>query len=163
MERVEVSSVLFVCLGNICRSPTAHGVFEHLVEQAGLTGRIQIDSAGVADWHTGKAPDKRSQEYAAKRGYNLSHLRARPVTIEDFETYELLLAMDGNNLKHLLEMSPPEHRHKVKLFLEFAEGISEREVPDPYYGDGEGFELVLDLVDNACQGLLNYFKRQYSL
>src|SRR5690606_24075258 len=152
-----------VCLGNICRSPPAHGVFEHLVEQAGFTGRIQVDSAGVADWHTGKAPDKRSQEYTAARGYNLSRLPARRVPTGASGNDERLRAMDGNNLRHLLEMRPSEHRHKVKLFLEFAEGVNEREVPDPYYGDGEGFELVLDLVDNACQGLLNYFKRQCSL
>lgn len=156
-------SVLFVCLGNICRSPTAHGVFEHLVDSVGLAGKIQIDSAGVSGWHVGEAPDKRSQQHAARRGYCLSHLRARQVVPEDFASFDLLLAMDNNNLRHLLDASPAEHRHKIKLFLDFAEGVSVREVPDPYYGEGDGFERVLDLVENACQGLLTYLKRQYGL
>ncbi len=154
-------SVLFVCLGNICRSPTAHALFEHLVQREGLQDRIQIDSAGTGGWHIGKGPDSRAQAFAAKRGYDMAHLRAREVSPEDFASHDLILAMDKDNKANLLAICPPEHRHKVRMFLEFAEGVSHQEVPDPYYGGDEGFELVLDLVERACVGLLQYLRAQY--
>ncbi len=155
------ASVLFVCLGNICRSPTAHALFEHLVRREGLQDQIQIDSAGTAGWHAGKGPDARAQAFATKRGYDMAHLRARQVAPEDFAGYDLILAMDKDNLANLLADCPSEHHHKVRLFLEFAEGVSHREVPDPYYGGDEGFELVLDLVERACVGLLQHLRGQY--
>jgi protein-tyrosine phosphatase len=150
--------VLFVCMGNICRSPTAEGVFRHLVKQQGMTDAILIDSAGTHDYHIGDAPDARSQAAAAKRGYDLGGLRARQVTREDFSTFDYVLAMDTHNHGLLLQQCPAEHRHRVRLFLEFADGDVPQEVPDPYYGGAKGFELVLDLVENAAQGLLRHIK-----
>lgn len=147
--------VLFVCTGNICRSPTAEGVFKRCVEQAGMEGRIVSDSAGTHDYHVGDPPDPRTQAAARRRGYELGALRARRVRREDFERFDYVLAMDETNLRALERLCPPEHAHKVKLLLEFADG-SPREVPDPYYGGPEGFEQVLDLVEQAARGLLRH-------
>lgn len=146
--------VLFVCMGNICRSPTAEGVFRHLVEQQGLAGRIMVDSAGTHDYHAGDAPDPRSQAAAARRGYDLSGLRARQVVPDDFSAYHYILAMDKANLRLLQQRCPENCRDRLKLFLEFADDGALREVPDPYYGGAQGFEEVLDLVEHAAQGLL---------
>ncbi len=146
--------VLFVCMGNICRSPTAEGVFRHTVRQAGVEDRFEIDSAGTHDYHVGSEPDRRTQQAAAKRGYDLSALRGRQVSREDFVRFDWVLAMDRSNLSHLHQLCPEEHRHKVRLFLEFSRGFAEREVPDPYYGGPQGFEHVLDLVEDASRGLL---------
>lgn len=146
--------VLFVCMGNICRSPTAEGVFRHLVEQQGLAGRIIIDSAGTHDYHIGDAPDARSQAAAAHRGYDLSRLRARQIVRDDFIAFDHVLAMDQGNLELLQRQCPQASRGKLKLFLAYADGITLREVPDPYYGGAQGFEQVLDLVENAARGLL---------
>ncbi len=150
---IEVS-VLFVCMGNICRSPTAEGVFRHIVEQADLAQRIQIDSAGTHDYHIGEAPDRRSQAAAAERGYDLSHLRGRQVKHEDFLIFDYVLAMDEANLAELRRFCPPEHQCKLELFLKFGRKCVEHEVPDPYYGGAQGFERVLDLVEDAASGLL---------
>lgn len=159
-------SVLFVCLGNICRSPTAHGVFKGLVEQAGLQGCIEIDSAGTSGWHIGVPPDIRSSEVAKQRGYDLSALRARGVAESDFEKFDYILAMDSSNLHDLEAIAPAAvlssdaGAAKLGLFLAYSDQSDYDEVPDPYYGDGGSFDLVLDLVEGACQGLLQEITRE---
>ena len=150
--------VLFVCLGNICRSPTAEGVFRRYVEQAGLSDKISIDSAGTSDWHIDKTPDPRTQAAAAKRGYDLSTLRGRQASVEDFTEFDLILAMDKSNLDNLQRMASPEQRQKLKLFMEYSKNYDDDEVPDPYYGLGHGFDLVLDMVEDASKGLVDELK-----
>jgi len=146
--------VLFVCLGNICRSPTAEAVFRHQVRAAGLEDRIHIDSAGTADWHCGKSPDRRSSQFASRRGYDLAALRARQVRVEDFHEFDLILAMDHDNLAHLRQLQPSGARAELDLFLRRYQ-LGCDAVPDPYYGGDEGFEHVLDLVEQASAALLN--------
>lgn len=146
--------VLFVCTGNICRSPTADAVMRRMVQNAGLAHGVRVDSAGTHDYHVGEAPDARAQEHARRRGYDLSGLRARQVVAEDFESFELILAMDRGHLAILRRIAPPQHRHKLRLFMEFAESWRAEEVPDPYYGGPAGFERVLDMVEAAARGLL---------
>ncbi|HET8747419.1 MAG TPA: low molecular weight protein-tyrosine-phosphatase [Ramlibacter sp.] len=156
-------SVLFVCMGNICRSPTAEGVFRHLVRQAGLQDRIRIDSAGTHDYHVGAPPDERSCHHASLRGYDLADLRARQVKALDFERFDLICAMDWENLELLEDACPPRHRAKLKRLMEFApQGLGEV-VPDPYYGGEHGFEQVLDHVEAACAGLLQHVQRKLDL
>ena len=150
--------VLFVCLGNICRSPTAHSVFAKKVQEAVLSDQIMVDSAGSSGWHNGKMPDSRAIEYAMRRGYDLSGLRSRQITETDFEHFDYILAMDHDNLRDLRQLSPEQHKHKVKLFLEFAELIT-LEVPDPYYGGDEGFEQALTLIEQGSDSLLAYLKQ----
>ena len=145
--------VLFVCLGNICRSPTAHGVFQKIIDDQNICHLFQVDSAGTAAWHIGKNPDPRSQAAAHLREYDLSCLRARQVVVEDFEKFDYILAMDSENLRNLQAISPMEHQSKLALFLDFSD-MNEREVPDPYYGGSGGFEHVLDLVESASLGFL---------
>lgn len=151
--------VLFVCMGNICRSPTAEGVFKHLVAKHGLAERIESDSAGTHDYHIGSPPDARAQAAAARRGYDLSALRARQVTAEDFAAFDYVLAMDEVNRKALRQLCPAHYRERVRLLLEFAPEAGRHEVPDPYYGGDQGFEEVLDLVEDAAQGLLHHIKK----
>lgn len=151
--------VLMVCLGNICRSPTAHGVFQQRVESAGLAGLIEVDSAGTGDFHLGEKPDVRSRKAAQQRGYNLSSLRARQIRSDDFERCDYILAMDDNNLRDLQALCPAPLQHKLHLFMEFADN-NYLSVPDPYYGDGEGFQLVLNLVEEAAAALLDHIKKQ---
>ena len=146
--------VLFICLGNICRSPTAEGVFRRLAKEAGVEESIVIDSAGTGDWHVGSPPDERAAAAAARRGYDLSALRARQVSREDFADFDYILAMDEQNLGALEKLAPREHAHKVRLFTEFS-STPTRAVPDPYHGGADGFERVLDLVEAACRGLLD--------
>lgn len=153
--------VLFVCLGNICRSPTAHGVFEAQVASAGLADRVWIDSAGTGAWHVGEAPDSRATAAALERGYHLEHLRARQVSREDFQRFDYLLAMDRQNLQVLNSLAPADARARPRLFLEFARRSESREVPDPYYGVDGGFQHVLDLVEDACEGLLLDIRERY--
>jgi protein-tyrosine phosphatase len=148
------TSILFVCLGNICRSPTAEGVFRARAEQAGAAERLHIDSAGTGDWHVGNPPDPRSTEFAARRGYDLSTQRARQVAASDFERFDHIYAMDHDNLARLEAMCPPQHRHKLGLFMQFALNTDAQVVPDPYYGNGNGFDLVLDYIEDASDGLL---------
>lgn len=150
--------VLFVCMGNICRSPTAEGVFRHLVAQQGLAEQVVADSAGTHDYHIGAPPDARAQAAAARRGYDLSALRARQVTQDDFASFDHVLAMDAANLGLLQAQCPDAYRSRLKLFLEFAEDNALQEVPDPYYGGAQGFEEVLDLVEDAANGLLRHIQ-----
>lgn len=150
--------VLMVCLGNICRSPTAHAVMLRHLEEAGLAGAVEVDSAGTGDYHIGKPPDSRAREAAQGRGYDLSALRARQLTADDFEAFDYLLAMDLSNLEHMHHMAPESARDKVHLMLSPLGG--EREVPDPYFGGDEGFDEVLDLVESACNRWLQEFRRK---
>ena len=152
--------VLFVCMGNICRSPTAEGVFRAQVAAAGLAPHIQIDSAGTHDYHIGDAPDGRAQAAAAKRGYKLSRLRGRQVGPRDFIEFDYILAMDMENLSRLQDQCPSEHAHKLGLFLEYSKNFLEREVPDPYYGGASGFEKVLDVAEDAGHGLLAHIQKK---
>jgi protein-tyrosine phosphatase len=151
---MSVVRVLFVCLGNICRSPSAEGVLRHLAAQEAPGRSLEIDSAGTAGYHIGAAPDARSQRAALGRGIDISGLRARQVTPEDFARFDFILAMDRENLRDLEAMKPKNAHARVKLFLEYAPGSSVLEVPDPYYGGAEGFEQVLDLAAAASRGLL---------
>ena len=154
MDSDKKVSVLFVCMGNICRSPTAEGMFRKHVEDAGLSDRIRVESAGTHAYHVGAPPDHRSQAAAARRGVTLGRIRARRVSEADFETFDYIFAMDKDNLGELLELAPEQHREKVTLFLDFAGTGRTAEVPDPYYGGASGFELVLDLVEQASERLL---------
>jgi protein-tyrosine phosphatase len=154
-------NVLFVCLGNICRSPTADGIFRQRVAAAGMQQRIGVDSAGTADWHQGRAPDARTLAAAAKRGYDLSSLRARQVIAGDFQEFDYVLAMDKSNLSHLRRLAPADYPGHLGLFLDFAPHLGLREVPDPYYGGTEGFEQVLDLVEQASDELLNHIRQNH--
>jgi protein-tyrosine phosphatase len=147
-------SVLFVCLGNICRSPTAAGVFRHLLKLAAPQLQVEVDSAGTADYHVGDPPDPRSQRAALRRGIDLSAARARQVTIGDFARFDLILAMDRDNLRALEAMRPKDSRARVQLFLEYAPELRRLDVPDPYYRDASGFEEVLDLAAAASRGLV---------
>lgn len=153
-------AVLFVCMGNICRSPTAHGVFRHRLLEGGLAPRVQVDSAGTHGHHAGRPPDERSQEHAARRGYDLSDLRARQLLARDFEHYDLVLVMDQSNHEHARELCPAGQLHKLRRFTEFCLQRTAQGVPDPYFGGGQGFEEVLDLVEDACAGLLLHVQQQ---
>ncbi len=155
--------VLFVCMGNICRSPTAEAVFRHHVGEARLDRRIHIDSAGTHDYHIGEPPDLRTQQAALQRGYDMSALRGRQVGASDFRRFDYLLAMDQANLSILRRMRPGDAQSHLGLFLEFAGRHREREVPDPYYGGEEGFERVLDMVEDASEGLLRHIRQQHDL
>ncbi|HPE61687.1 MAG: low molecular weight phosphotyrosine protein phosphatase [Thiothrix sp.] len=158
MEKV---NVLFVCMGNICRSPTAQGVFTRLVRTRVLQTRIQTDSAGTHAYHIGEPPDKRSRTAALERGIDLSRLRARQVMATDFDTFQYILAMDRNNLAHLLAMAPPERHGRISLFMEHASRWDVEEVPDPYYGGVQGFARVLDMVEDAAEGLLAHIQARH--
>jgi len=151
---LEKIKILFVCMGNICRSPTAEGVFRHQVFEAGHADKIIIDSAGTHAYHIGSSPDRRAQQAALQRGYDLSSQRGRQVGIRDFHEFDYILAMDRQNLANLIQICPPQEQHKLKLFMEFSRGFSQREVPDPYYGGNRGFETVLNMVEDAASGLL---------
>ena len=154
----EKVSILFVCMGNICRSPTAEGVFRHFVEEGGLGDLIEIDSAGTHAYHTNEPPDRRASAAAERRGYSLSEIRARRVMDMDFERFDYIVAMDRDNVERLIEQADVEYHDKVRLFLEFA-NAQEKEVPDPYYGGASGFERVLDLVEDASRGLLETLQK----
>ncbi|NNJ14458.1 low molecular weight phosphotyrosine protein phosphatase [Pseudomonas putida CSV86] len=149
--------VLFVCLGNICRSPTAEGVLRHQLAEAGLAEVIHVASAGTGDWHVGNPPDSRTRRAAQLRGYDLSAQRAQQVSVEDFTRYDLILAMDKSNLANLQAMRPGHASAELDLFLRRYEGALD-EVPDPYYGGEQGFEHVLDLIEAACRELVSELK-----
>ena len=151
---MRIRSVLFVCTGNICRSPTADGVLRSMARAAGIEAELRIESAGTHDYHAGHPPDPRAQHHAARRGYDLSMLRARQIEARDFETFDLILAMDRGHLR-LLRAQCPAHLHgKLRLFMEFAQGSRTKDVPDPYHGAADSFEAVLDLVEDGNRGLL---------
>ena len=152
--------VLFVCMGNICRSPTAQGVFRKLLQQEGLDVLIETDSAGTHAYHSGEPPDPRAQETALRRGIDLSDLRARRVEPEDFADFEYVLAMDQDNYHSLARMCPRGAERKLMLLMDFAPHMRTREVPDPYYGGETGFERVFDMVEAASEGLLAEIRRR---
>ncbi|HEX5364753.1 MAG TPA: low molecular weight protein-tyrosine-phosphatase [Gallionella sp.] len=151
-------AVLFVCMGNICRSPTAEAVFRQYVENAGLSEKIEIDSAGTHDYHIGAPPDLRTQQAAQQRGYDMSNLRGRQVEAGDFDRFDYVLAMDQANLAILQRLAG---QGEPELFLDYARHHAEREVPDPYYGGADGFERVLDMVEDAAEGLLQHIRKRH--
>ena len=155
--------ILFVCMGNICRSPTAHGVFANLVAQAHLQTLITVDSAGTHAYHIGEAPDPRTQQAAQLRGIDLSNLKARKVVNSDFVDFHYILAMDQANLQNLQAVAPKTSSARVQLFMDYAQRWQDREVPDPYYGGAQGFERVLDMVEDAAEGLLLHLRQQHQL
>ncbi len=146
--------ILFVCLGNICRSPMAEGVFRRVAEEEGVLHLFEIDSAGLGDWHVGQAPDSRAQKAARRRGIDISGQSARQVTTGDYDRFDLLLAMDGSNYEELVQLAPKPARHKIRRFLDFAPQAGTKDVPDPFYGGSEGFDHALDLIEDAARGLL---------
>lgn len=151
-----VRRILFFCMGNICRSPTAHGVLRHKVQALGLQAWIRVDSAGTHNYHPNSPPDVRSQAHAAQRGYSLADLRARQIQAADFEAHDLILAMDADNLAVLQAQCPAQHQHKLRRLTTFCLQHESLSVPDPYYGGAFGFEHVLDLVEDACDGLIQH-------
>lgn len=153
-------AVLFVCMGNICRSPTAHGVFNKKLMAAGIAHQVKVDSAGTHNYHPGSPPDARSQAFAAKRGYDLSDQRARQITSGDFAAYDLILVMDWDNLALVQDECAPEHLVKIRRLTEFCLTHDAAVVPDPYHGGPRGFDHVLDLVEDACEGLLLHVKKK---
>jgi len=155
-------AVLFVCMGNICRSPTAHGVFQAMVDDQDLSARIMVDSAGTHSYHIGSPPDIRSQDTARSHGIDLSGLRARQFNAEDFSDFDYLLAMDHPNLSNMSALQPDNARARLDLMLSYSEKFNQKEVPDPYYGN-DGFELVFDMISDASAGLLSYIKQRHSL
>ncbi|WP_018174324.1 MULTISPECIES: low molecular weight protein-tyrosine-phosphatase [unclassified Thioalkalivibrio] len=155
--------VLMVCLGNICRSPMAHGVFQARVRAHGLESAIEVDSAGTAGYHVGARPDPRAREEASRRGYDLDQLRARQLEADDFETFDYILTMDEANYRNAQQIQPNGARARLHRFLEFAQDHPEREVPDPYYGGPDGFVHVMDLVEAASDGLLDHICREHAL
>jgi protein-tyrosine phosphatase len=154
--------VLFVCMGNICRSPTAHGVFQSLVDEQGLGESIQVDSAGTHSYHIGSPPDLRSQAMAQSRGIDLTGLRARRFVTTDFTEFDYLLGMDHANLADMLALKPDETRARVRLMLEYSDRFEQQEVPDPYFGD-DGFDLAFDMIDDAARGLLRDIRTQHGI
>lgn len=157
------TSIIFICMGNICRSPTAEGVFRHKVRAAGLIERIAIDSAGTHNYHPGEPPDARSQHHAKRRGYDLSDLRARALSEADIERFDWLIVMDDLNYSTVLKRMAQEHQHKLRRLTEFCTVHQAREVPDPYYGEKADFERVLDLVEDSCDGLLAQVREHMAL
>lgn len=156
-------NVLFVCMGNICRSPTAHAVFRQRVLQAGLGDHICVRSAGTHGYHIGAPPDERSQAHSSRRGYDLSDLRASRLREEDCVQADHILVMDEANLRDALVICPPEHAHKLRLLTNHARRLDAREVPDPYYGGAAGFERVLDIIEDACDELLAHVRQAHGL
>lgn len=154
--------VLFVCMGNICRSPMAEGIFQKLLEQHGLADRVLVDSAGTHAYHLGKSPDPRAILTAKARGIDISHLRARQAEPGDFEEFDLILVMDEHNYDTLLFTCPDRrHREKIGYLLDYAPHLKVRNLPDPYYGGEVGFEKVMDMLEDACAGLLRHLQDQY--
>ena len=156
-------NLLFVCMGNICRSPTAEAVMRHRLHQHGLAERITVDSAGTHNYHPGKPPDARTQKHAASRGYDLSALRARQILAADFDRFDLILTMDWDNQALTESICPPAHARKVRRLAEFFQRHSDTVVPDPYYGGPDDFERVLDLVEDAAEGLIAHCRQRLGL
>ncbi len=162
MDDKDKVKVLFVCMGNICRSPTAHGVFQALVDKQGLGNRILVDSAGTHSYHIGSAPDPRSQDTARLRGINLAGLRARQFQAQDFLEFDFLIAMDQSNFADMTSIKPDKPRARLDLMLDYSKQYNHREVPDPYFGEA-GFDRVFDMVSEASLGLLRHIRQQYHL
>lgn len=155
--------VLFVCMGNICRSPTAEGVVRKMLEKhPDVQNRVELDSAGTHGYHVGEAPDSRTQRAAAVRGYDLSQIRARKVAAQDLDYFDLVLAMDKTNLDNLQRLSRPDQQNKIKLLMDFSKQFDDDEVPDPYYGLGQGFDLVIDMVEDSARGLIEKLRSDLS-
>ncbi len=154
-------NILFVCMGNICRSPMAEGAFRQAVHEAGLDDQFIIDSAGTIGFHAGSAPDRRAQETTRKRGVDISRQKSRPVVPQDYEEFDYILAMDRDNLEHLIDCCPPEHQHKISLFLTHAPGMPLDEMPDPYYGHSDQFESCYLAAMDAAEGLLAKLKEKH--
>ncbi len=160
MNNNEQPKVLFVCMGNICRSPTADAVFRHQLKTVGLEKRVLVDSAGTHAYHIGKPPDKRAQQAALRRGYKMHDLRARAIQSSDFSDFDYILAMDNDNLAQLKINCPDQYNHKLSLFMQYSKNFSSgNEVADPYFGGSQGFENVLDMVEIASQGLLAHIRK----
>ena len=155
-----MTRVLFVCMGNICRSPTAEAVFRRLAAQRGMLAELEIDSAGTHGYHVGESPDSRTQRAAAERKYDLSQLVARKVAPEDLDYFDVVLAMDRSNLDSLRRLCPPNRLSRLKLFMSYARQFDDDEVPDPYYGLAHDFDLVLDMIEDAAEGLLDSIMRE---
>jgi protein-tyrosine phosphatase len=162
MSDIKPVEVLFVCMGNICRSPTAHGVFQSLVDAHGLSASILVDSAGTHSYHIGSPPDPRSQATAHRRGVDLTRLRARRFVSSDFDDFDYLLAMDNANLADMLALKPENASARAELMLSYSDRFGQQEIPDPYFGD-DGFDLVFDMIDDAAHGLLQQIRRQHGL
>lgn len=158
-----MTRVLFVCMGNICRSPTAEGIFTQLIKEQGLEHLIQVDSAGTHAYHVGDAPDERAQEAARKRGIDLAQLRGRQVRPDDVQNFDYVLAMDYDNYENLLNICPEGYESRVTLFLSHASRLEAEEVPDPYYGGESGFEHVLDMTEEASRGLLDKIRKEKNI
>ena len=152
--------ILFVCLGNICRSPMAEGVFRRELERRGIDHLVEVDSAGTGNWHVGEPPDPRARRAIAKRGVDISHLRGRQVSARDLDAFDLILAMDAENLSDLLALADERQAERIRLFLDFAPEAGVREVPDPYFGEEDGFETVLDLLEAAAKGLADHVEEE---
>ena len=154
--------ILFVCLGNICRSPTAHGIFEQMLQNKNLQESIQCDSCGTGAWHVGESPDERAQQMAIGKGYDLSHLRARRIESEDYYEFDYILAMDTRNLADVITKVPNDFSGELRLFLDYSPDNAITEVPDPYQGEKESFERVFNIIESACVGLLADINKKYS-
>jgi protein-tyrosine phosphatase len=152
----KLKHVVFVCTGNICRSPTAHAVLRQRIAERGLGERLAADSAGLEAWHGGEPPDSRSIRHARQRGYDMSDLRARHFGADDFERADWVLVMDEAHLLRAMRLCPPQHVHKLRLLVDFCQDHDVDAVPDPYYGQPRDFEHVLDLIEDACEGLLTH-------
>jgi protein-tyrosine phosphatase len=162
MDKIEPVKVLFVCMGNICRSPTAHGVFQSMVDEQSLSDRILVDSAGTHSYHIGSPPDIRSQGTAQSRGIDLSGLSARQFSSDDFLDFDYLLAMDHSNLSIMSSLRPDEPRARLDLMLDYSDKYKQKEVPDPYFGN-DGFELVFEMISDASTGLLGHIRQHHSI
>jgi len=160
MNKPEAFKILFICMGNICRSPTVEGMFRGMVNDAGLSAHVKVDSAGTHSFHIGEAPDPRAQAAARKRGIDLSGIRARQINRDDFVHYDLILAMDWDNHAFLQQMAPRQYHHKIKLLMSFATEHESAVVPDPYYGGPDGFETVLAYVEDASANLIDFVRRR---
>jgi protein-tyrosine phosphatase len=158
-----MTKVLFVCMGNICRSPTALGVFRKMLAEAGLESSVRVESAGTHSYHVGEAPDARAQAAAKRRAVDISDIRARQITQDDYREFDLILAMDWENLALLQQQCPRAHKHKLHLLMRFAGEHDAATVPDPYYGGPEGFNTVLDYVEDACQGLIEVVRKRATM
>ena len=162
MSERSTVNVLFVCMGNICRSPTAHGVFQQLVEEQGLAESIHVDSAGTHSYHIGNPPDARSQAIAKARGVDLSGLRARRFAANDFEDFDYLIGMDADNVRHMQSLRPQDAQSQAELMLDYSNQYTRPDVPDPYFGN-DGFDLVFDMIDDASRGLLRHIRNKHRL